>query len=94
MRLQAGQSGPTLVPIESMKSRSLAVASAGRRARAPWSVSRAAVANWLWFVLIDRARRVCSLDETSLSEQVRSQIRLFLARMHSQLLVKYLPNGQ
>ena len=38
--------------------------------------------------------RVCSLDETSLSEQVRSQIRLFLARMRSQWQIKYLPNNQ
>jgi two-component system, response regulator PdtaR len=71
--------GGRIIHIESMKSRSLAIASAGGRARAPWSVSRAAVASWFWFVLMDMGLSVCNLDETSISEQLRSQIRLLLA---------------
>jgi len=53
MHPQAGRSGGKIVPIESAKSRSLAAASAEGRPRAPWSVSSAAVARWLWFVPMD-----------------------------------------
>jgi hypothetical protein len=77
--------GGRIVPIESTKSRSLAVASAGGRPRAPVERFQGCRRQLALVCAHGWDLSGLNLDKTSICAQLRSQIQPFLAHMRSQL---------